>query len=52
MLLDSSADVTLVPASAVKLVRQDAIPERRYELEGFDGTTSNAEVVQLELVFS
>ena len=52
MLLDSGADVSLVPQSVAGLLGAAAIPDRRYELIGFDGSTSFAPVVRLELVFS
>jgi hypothetical protein len=51
MLLDSGADVTLIPQAAASVLGVDVIPNRRYELIGFDGSTSFAPVVQLELVF-
>jgi hypothetical protein len=51
MLLDSSADVTLIPQAAVSLLGVDVIPNKRYELIGFGGSTSFASVVRLELVF-
>ena len=52
MLLDSGADISLIPQTAADALGLAAIPERRYELVGFDGSTSLAPVVQLELVFS
>ena len=51
MLLDSGADVTLVPQAAVSLLGIAVVPDRRYELISFDGNTSFAPVVRLELVF-
>ena len=51
MLLDSGADVTLLPRSAVDRLGVTVIPERQYELVGFDGVASLAPVVHLELVF-
>lgn len=51
MLLDSGADVTLIPQISLESLRAAAIPDKYYELAGFDGTTSYASVVQLELMF-
>ena len=51
MLLDSGADITLIPQAAASLLGVDVTPNRRYELIGFDGSPSFAPVVRLELVF-
>ena len=51
MLLDSGADVTLIPQTSLESLRAIAIPDKYYELEGFDGNTSYASVIQLELLF-
>jgi hypothetical protein len=51
MLLDSGADVTLVPRAAVDSLGVAVVPDRRYELIGFEGSVSLASVVRLELVF-
>jgi len=51
MLLDSGADVTLIPQAAASLLEVAVVPNRRYELIGFDGSTSFVPVVRLELVF-
>ena len=51
MLLDSGADVTLLPEVAVEQLGVLPIPEQRYELVGFDGTTSFAQVAELEMLF-
>ncbi len=50
-LLDSGADVSLVPQSAVSQIGAPVAPDKRYELIGFDGTVSFAPVVQLEIAF-
>jgi hypothetical protein len=52
MLLDSGADVTLVPRSAVQMLGVDIDLEASYELMGFDGNISIAPAVELDLVFS
>jgi len=51
MLLDSGADVTLIPRVTLDRLEITSIQDRRYELLGFDGNTSFASVVQLELIF-
>ena len=51
MLLDSGADVTLIPQASVTSLGLVALPDKRYELIGYDGNASFAQVVQLELVF-
>lgn len=51
MLLDSGADVTLIPQIALSSLNITSAQDKRYELIGFDGNTSFAPVVQLELVF-
>lgn len=50
MLIDSGADVTLVPHSAINALGL-SVSETRYELMGFDGSTSFAPVIHLELTF-
>jgi hypothetical protein len=50
MLIDSGADVTLIPrpaATSIGLVGAG----RRYQLVAFDGSTSESEAVQADLVF-
>ncbi len=51
MLLDSGADVTLIPQACVNRLGATIVPDKQYELMGFDGSTSFASVVQLELSF-
>ena len=51
MLLDSGADVTLVPHEVMDRLGLVVIPDSGYELIGFDGSSSFAPVVQLELHF-
>jgi predicted aspartyl protease len=51
MLLDTGADVTLVPRQVIDRVGGVIVPEKNYELVGFDGTASFASVVRLELLF-
>jgi hypothetical protein len=51
MLLDSGADVTLVPQAAVSLLAVTVVPDRRYELMDFEGNLSLAPIIRLELLF-
>jgi hypothetical protein len=51
MLLDSGADVSLIPRSYIEQLGPELIADSVYELMGFDGTTSFAPVVQVELLF-
>jgi hypothetical protein len=50
MLIDSGADATLLPKSAVESLGIIGTGER-YQLMGFDGATSDSEVVRVGLVF-
>jgi len=49
LLIDSGADVTLLPRSAVEALGIQS--SAAYELMGFDGTKSLADVVQADLLF-
>ena len=51
MLLDTGADVSLVPKSAVASLVSELSNQPTYELEGFDVTRSSAPAIQLELLF-
>jgi hypothetical protein len=51
MLLDSGADVSLLPREPIAELIRDADPSMQFELESFDGTRSKSSVVNLELVF-
>jgi predicted aspartyl protease len=51
MLLDSGADVTLVPQNLISQLGIEIDLSEGYELIGFDGRTSLAHVVQLDLIF-
>jgi hypothetical protein len=44
MLLDSGADVTLIPQASVDQLGVAVVPNKHYELMGFDGSTSLASV--------
>ena len=51
MLLDSGADVTLVPLAAVEQLGATLVQGKQYELRGFGGSVTYAPVVRLELLF-
>lgn len=51
MLIDSGADVTLVPRQSVALLGAVIDPDTHYEVMGFDGHKSTAQVVTLDLLF-
>lgn len=50
MLIDSGADVTLLPINAVRELGLEIDTGKGYEVEGFDGTRSTAPVVLATLV--
>lgn len=51
MLIDSGADVTLVPRPSVTLLGAIIDPNATYEVMSFDGHKSTAQVITLDLVF-
>jgi hypothetical protein len=51
MLIDSGADVTLIPQQSVTLLGVITEPDLDYEVMGFDGRKSTAHVVSLDLIF-
>jgi hypothetical protein len=51
MLIDSGADVSLIPESSVRRLGLESRDLEEYELMGFDGNKSIAKSVQCELVF-
>ena len=51
MLLDTGADVTLVPAAAVNQLNVVVETQVQYELMGFDGARTMATAVHLEMIF-
>ena len=51
MLLDSGADVTLIPQASLARLSTTIRGNESYELMGFDGSVSQAQAVQLELLF-
>jgi len=51
LLIDSGADVTLIPRHVADALQLEPVPDERYALIGFDGNETTAPVVRLELVF-
>jgi hypothetical protein len=51
LLIDTGADVTLLPRSAVSRLGVTPQPGQQYELIGFDGTRSAADAVELDMLF-
>jgi hypothetical protein len=51
MLLDSGADVTLLPRAAVERLGLPMDSKAVYELMSFDGRTSLAQAVHMDLIF-
>ena len=51
MLIDSGADVTLIPQQSLMLLGKKTEPGVGYEVMGFDGKKSVIQVVTLDLVF-
>jgi hypothetical protein len=51
LLLDTGADVTLLPRVAVEQLGLKPLAEKEYELVGFDGTKSLAQAVELDMIF-
>ena len=51
MLIDSGADMSLIPESCVGQLGLQASEQPDYELMAFDGTKSVARSVQCELIF-
>jgi predicted aspartyl protease len=51
MLLDTGADVTLLPRLPLEELLQSVPSTGQYELESFDGTKSSATAVKLEVEF-
>ena len=51
LLLDTGADVTLLPRAAVERLGVPLRSDQRYELMGFDGSKSLVPVVVLDMVF-
>lgn len=51
LLIDTGADVTLLPKDAVARLGIPAKLDEQYELIGFDGARSSADVIDLQMLF-
>lgn len=51
MLIDAGADVSLIPQQSVTLLGVNIEPDTGYEVMGFDGRKSLAQVVSLDVIF-
>ena len=51
LLVDTGADITLLPRTAVERLGVPLLADQQYELMGFDGSKSFAPVVMLDMVF-
>jgi predicted aspartyl protease len=51
LLVDTGADVTLLPRIAIEHLGTPLLADQQYELVGFDGTKSVAPAVVMEMVF-
>jgi hypothetical protein len=51
MLIDSGADITLVPEASIDELKSTLNPSESYRVEGFDGQPSVVQSLQLDLVF-
>src|SRR5262245_24389468 len=52
MLLDTGADVSMVPRTAAEKLALPEQPAGRFQLVGFDGRPSTASAFDLEMIFS
>ena len=52
LLIDTGADVTLLPKASIEKLGLKSDSETKYELAGFDGQLSFASAVDLDLVFA
>jgi len=50
LLLDTGADITLLPREAVARLGTSPLADIRYDLTGFDGSESSASVVVLDMI--
>lgn len=51
LLIDTGADITLLPQSAVESLGVVPLSGPEYELRGFDGSRSSAKAVELDMLF-
>lgn len=51
MLIDTGADITLLPQGVLEHLGNEILLGRNYELAGFDGSASLFQIVQVDLIF-
>jgi len=51
MLIDSGSDISLIPRTSIDELELEIDPNAGYELQGFDGHSSVAQAVTLDLIF-
>ncbi len=51
MLLDTGADISLLPSSSVKNLKIKPLPNETFELEGIYGNQKSVEVFYLQVIF-
>jgi len=51
LLLDTGADITLLPRDAVERLGVTPMSGKDYQLVGFDGSQSTAQAVELDMIF-
>lgn len=51
MLLDTGADVSLLPSSALRLLKAAPVPNENFRLEGYNSNEKTVEVFQLQVIF-
>jgi hypothetical protein len=51
LLVDTGADATLLPRSAIERLGVSVVADQTFELVGFDGTRSHAPSVELDLIW-
>lgn len=52
MLIDSGSDISLIPRTSIDELDMEIDPRAGYELEGFDGRSSLAQAVTLDVIFA
>ena len=52
MLIDTGSDISLVPRTSIDELELDIDPNVGYELQGFDGHSSLAQAVTLDVIFA
>ena len=52
MLIDSGSDISLIPRTSIDELELEIDPNAGYELQGFDGHSSLAQAVTLDVIFA